>query len=121
MAIQREVMLKKPLYTLATPIGEIDPIWLKHIEPYIIRKGYLPCWLWNGSQDSNKGYPLFYDPTAPKNKRRQISVRNWVARFFYDFPETGWYVTRNRDICPYNNCLNPAHILITSTHPRWIE
>src|SRR5215468_5622665 len=83
---------KRPLFDLRTPLGEIPEEWLKHVEPHVLRGGYLPCWLWIGRVDK-AGYPKmnWYDPL--RRKDTYAFVHRFVADLFWDFP-SHWYVMK---------------------------
>lgn len=107
------VVLKRPLIDMDTRLRDIPIDWLRYVEPKIMRGPYLPCWIWTATLDS-KGYPMMLDPYI---KGKQVMVRRWVAGLFYDFDRSLYVPLR----CTRRNCVNPNHMYISETHPRWIN
>jgi len=98
---------RRPLINLLTKLENIPKEWLNHVEPFIVRGPFLPCWVWSGALDKN-GYPI-------KNvDGKMMMMHRFVARLFYDFPDE-WYVTRS---CNVQNCLCPSHLVIKATKTK---
>ena len=98
---------RRPLFNLITRFENVPKEWLNHVEPFVVRGPFLPCWVWSGALDKN-GYPI-------KNvDGKLVMVHRFVAKMFYDFPEA-WYVTRS---CNVQNCINPGHLVIKSTRGK---
>jgi hypothetical protein len=108
------IIRKRPLINMKTALENIPREWLVNVEPHIIRGQYLPCWLWNKGLDSS-GWPSERVKIGDKLVRR--AMHRFVARIFYDFPDE-YYVIHIAS-CKYKNCLHPAHLVPTPTHPRW--
>jgi hypothetical protein len=107
---------KRALITLKTPLDELPREWVKYIEPYVIRGGFLPCWVWAG-KINRYGHPYLWTTDPLTGKSIRLMAHRMVARIFWDFPSK-WYIRRT---CDTINCVNPAHIVPTDLHPNhWL-
>lgn len=96
---------KRGLFNLSTPLQDVPRLWLRDIEPKIVRLD--GCWLWMGTVDRN-GYPImtWLDPVT--KQRESIMVHRYVANIFWDFLDKD----QVRHTCEARNCLNPHHLFI---------
>jgi len=108
------IIRKRPLINMRTSLENIPREWLVNVEPWITRGQYLPCWLWMGEVDE-QGNPFRRVKLGGKLTKRMI--HRYVAKMFYEFPDE-YYVPHIKE-CKYKNCLHPAHLFVTPTHPRW--
>jgi hypothetical protein len=92
---------------MRTSFENVPPEWLRHVEPYVQRGAYLPCWIWTGQVDS-KGYPIITE--TYRGKRSEIKVHRMVAKIFFDFPKS--YTVRRS--CNVRNCVNPNHLRVAA-------
>lgn len=96
---------KRGLFNLETPLGGVPRLWLRDIEPKIIREGFGGCWIWTGTIDRS-GYGIL--KWTEGDKRVSVMVHRYVASMFWEFPEAA----RVRQKCFVRNCLNPHHIYV---------
>jgi hypothetical protein len=89
---------KRTLIVGATPLGRIPYLWIRYVEPKILRDGRGTCWLWSGAPDSD-GYPVM------RIGARLVSVRRFVAKLFWELPHRARISTS----CGHRDCLNPRH------------
>ncbi len=96
------IKLKRPLIEMSSRLQDIPELWLKIIEPKIMRGPYLPCWVWTGAMDDD-GFSIINAPGLRKNYKGH----RFVAELFWEFPQT-FYVAHT---CQRPNCLYPAHLV----------
>lgn len=104
----------RPILTLDSKIGEMPRDWAIHIEPFLIRQGYLPCWMWIKAGDKDD-YPVFRLPLPGQRHGQKVLVRRWIASMFWQFPKQSMVV----GTCGNRRCLNPGHMYVTNgVHAR---
>lgn len=104
------IVRKRPIFNLRTSLENIPREWLVHVEPYVMRGSWLPCWVWMGGTDRN-GYPVM-NVRDSDGKRKKIMVHRYVAGMFFEFNPA----LTVRRTCNTLNCVNPAHIQVTRRH-----
>jgi hypothetical protein len=100
------ITLKRPLIEMSSRLQDIPELWLKLVEPYIMRGPYLPCWIWTGGMD-DEGFALVRH-TALK---RTYKGHRFVAELFWDYPKN-FYIGHT---CQRPNCLYPGHLVPQSS------
>jgi len=93
-----------PLIDETSSLGSIPPLWLKLIEPKIIRPGD-GHWIWDGQVFPSHGLPKMKNPETGK----PMSARSYVAHLFWEFADP----LACKMACGVRNCLKPGHMVIT--------
>lgn len=104
---------RKPVISLDSRLRDIPREWLTHFEPRVFRSQQHDCWLWMGAMKG--GLPLIKSWESGTT----VSAPRLMMKMFFDFEDEGHYVRRTG--CPRVNCVNPAHYVVTATHPRGNE
>ena len=97
----------RPLLTLETKLRDVPVEWLQHVAPYVMLKGFAPCWIWGGSV-TDKGYPVMRPVDPVTGKQLRVYIRPMIAKMFWDY-QKGCHV---HNVCNTLNCVNPSHMYI---------
>jgi hypothetical protein len=97
----------RPLLTLETKLRDIPSEWLLNVAPYVMLKGFQPCWIWAGPL-TDKGYPVFRPVDPDTGKQRKVYVRPMIAKMFWEY-QKGIHV---HNVCNTLNCVNPSHMYL---------